>query len=179
MRVITGTAKNGKLDAPIGKNTRPTAERVKEAIFSIIHFDLPESIVLDLFAGSGQLGIEALSRGAKSCVFIDKDKQSNDVITKNVERYKFNSISKIVNGDVISYLKSTSDKYNIVLIDPPYDFDGAAGLLELVGQKLLDDATVIYECARTREFDDSYGVLKKYREYAHGTTKLVVFKNSI
>ena len=88
MRVITGTARGTRLEAPEGLATRPTSDMAKEAMFSILHFELAEAVVLDLFAGSGQLGIEALSRGAKQCVFVDRERAAQEVIRRNLAAAK-------------------------------------------------------------------------------------------
>ena len=178
MRVITGLAKGMRLNAPKGMNTRPTSEKVKEAVFSIIHFDLPGARVLDLFSGSGQMGIEAISRGAKSCVFVDVDKSSVEVITGNIKTVKFESFSKVVNADVHRYISSSSDKYDIVIIDPPYEYENHSILLLDLARLLGDNGIVVYESSKNVDFEDCIGDLKKQKEYGHGITKIVVYKKT-
>lgn len=120
MRVITGTARGVTLKTPEGMQTRPTTDRVKEAMFSILHFDLPGAAVLDLFGGTGQLGIEALSRGAKSAVFVDQRREACALIRENLRRTRLEGNARVVCADYMQYLKKCGDKYNIILLDPPY-----------------------------------------------------------
>ena len=109
MRVITGIARGCRLETLPGETTRPTAERVKEGLFSAIQFDLPGRRILDLFAGCGQLGIEALSRGAASCVFVDRNKAATDIIKRNVQAAKLADKVQILTTDALAYIARTSD----------------------------------------------------------------------
>ena len=120
MRVITGKARGIQLKTPEGMQTRPTADRVKEALFSIIHFDVPGARVLDLFGGTGQLGIEALSRGAESAVFVDAREESCRLIRENLKRTKLEKDAKVIRSDYLDYLNRCREQYNIILLDPPY-----------------------------------------------------------
>ena len=125
MRVITGSARGRILKELQGMETRPTTGKVKESIFSIIQFDIEGRRVLDLFAGTGQLGIEALSRGARQCVFIDQRADAVKLIRENVEVCGLTDRAVIRSGDAMAYLKS-GEKFDIIFLDPPY----ASGLLE-------------------------------------------------
>lgn len=118
MRVISGTAKGIPLKTPAGDLTRPTTDRVKEALFSILQFDLPGSKVLDLFGGTGQLGIEAMSRGADEVVFVDARADACRLIKENLNRTKFKA--KVIQSDYLEYLRSSKEKFNIIILDPPY-----------------------------------------------------------
>ena len=120
MRVITGTARGRVLRTLEGEDVRPTTDRVKEAVFSIIQFEIEGRRVLDLFAGSGQLGIEALSRGAASATFVDMSKDSLSTVKYNLEHTKLGDNAKVVQTDALSFLKLTKDKFDIVFLDPPY-----------------------------------------------------------
>lgn len=120
MRVITGRARGVVLKTPDGMDTRPTADRVKEAMFSIIQFDIPGARVLDLFAGTGQLGIEALSRDAKSAVFVDQRQEACRLIRENLMRTKLESDARIICSDYIDFLKKCTESFDIILLDPPY-----------------------------------------------------------
>ena len=117
MRVITGSAKGRKLFEPKDSSVRPTTDMVKEAIYSIIQFDVPGRRVLDLFAGTGQLGIEAMSRGARECVFVDNSPASVALVRKNLAHCGMEAA--VVRSDAISYLRHAG-KFDLILIDPPY-----------------------------------------------------------
>lgn len=134
MRVITGTARGRVLRTLEGEDVRPTTDRVKEAVFSIIQFEIEGRRVLDLFAGSGQLGIEALSRGAASATFVDMSKDSLSAVKYNLEHTKLGDNAKVVQTDALSFLKLTKDKFDIVFLDPPY-----ASSLVVDSMKLLSD----------------------------------------
>lgn len=120
MRVIAGRAKGTALKTPEGSLTRPTAERVKEALFNILQFELPDARVLDLFGGTGQLGIEALSRGAQSAVFVDARKQACALIRENLSRTRFTDAGLVVCSDYLRYLQHCAQRFDIILLDPPY-----------------------------------------------------------
>ena len=120
MRVITGKARGIQLKTPEGMLTRPTADRVKEALFSIINFDIPGAHVLDLFGGTGQLGIEALSRGASSAVFVDAREESCKLIRENLKRTKLEQNAKVIRSDYLDYLGRCREEYDIIFLDPPY-----------------------------------------------------------
>ena len=120
MRVITGKARGIQLKTPEGMLTRPTADRVKEALFSIIQFDIPGAKVLDLFGGTGQLGIEALSRGATSAVFVDAREESCKLIRENLKRTKLEQESRVIRSDYLDYLSRCREQYDIIFLDPPY-----------------------------------------------------------
>lgn len=149
MHIITGSARGVKLETLKGDQTRPTSERAKEAIFSMLQFELEGRRVLDLFAGSGQMGLEALSRGAVGAVMADKAKDAVAIIQKNAQKTKLAQRAKIVNAEALSYLARCADgPFHLVFLDPPY----AAGLLPPVLRALLDKnlltagATVVAEC---------------------------------
>ncbi len=121
MRVISGSARGRKLIAPDGFDTRPTTDRVKESIFNIISLSLPADSVLDLFSGSGALGIEALSRGSGKAVFVEKNKSAFEVTKKNIELARVSDRAGIVSDDALSFLDKTADKFDIIFLDPPYN----------------------------------------------------------
>jgi 16S rRNA (guanine(966)-N(2))-methyltransferase RsmD len=126
MRVITGSARGRRLKELEGMETRPTTDRVKEGMFSILQFDIEGRRVLDLFAGTGQLGIECLSRGAASAVFVDRRSDAVKLIRENLRVTELEDRARVVSGDSMEYLKSLREKFDLILLDPPY----AAGLLE-------------------------------------------------
>ena len=121
MRIITGKAKGIVLKTPEGDATRPTADRVKEAVFSMLQFDIEDRNVLDLFAGSGQMGLEALSRGAKSATFVDKSKYAIKFIKENAEKSKLIDGATIIQSDYLEFLKrNIGTRFDIIFLDPPY-----------------------------------------------------------
>lgn len=120
MRVITGTARGRVLKELEGLETRPTTGKVKESLFSIIQFDIEGRRVLDLFAGTGQLGIEALSRGAKSAVFVDAREDACKLIRENLKRTRLQEDARVVRSDYLDYLSRCREQYDIIFLDPPY-----------------------------------------------------------
>lgn len=136
MRIITGSARGVRLASLEGEATRPTAERVKEAIFSSIQFDIEGRAVLDLFAGSGQLGLEALSRGASSAMFVDASADAMAIVKTNAKKTGFFDRSRFLISDYRSYLRKASgrDGYHLIFLDPPY----AQNLVPDALQRILD-----------------------------------------
>ena len=120
MRVITGKARGIQLKTPQGMLTRPTADRVKEALFSIIRFDVAGARVLDLFGGTGQLGIEALSQGAERAVFVDAREDACALIRENLKKTHLEAQAQVIRGDYKRYLLSCREKFRILFLDPPY-----------------------------------------------------------
>ncbi len=149
MRIITGIARGIKLETLEGNDTRPTAERVKESVFSMLQFEIENRKVLDLFAGSGQMGLEALSRGASSCTFIEKNLDAMEVVKKNAKKTRLSEKCKIVNVDYKDYLRGAKgrEKFDIVILDPPYSMKILPELLDsLVKYDLLNtNAKVVCE----------------------------------
>ncbi len=176
MIVITGTARGCVLKELEGLETRPTTGKVKESMFSIIQFDIEGRRVLDLFAGTGQLGIEALSRGAAECVFVDRRADAVKLIRENVALCKLEDRAKIRQGEALPYLRS-GEKFDIVFLDPPY----ASGLL---AQALTDIAAfdicrahgiIIAESAADTVLPAMPSPYALYREYRYGKIKLTVY----
>ena len=126
MRVITGTARGRRLKELTGLETRPTTDRVKEGMFSALQFDIEGRRVLDLFAGTGQLGIEALSRGAASATFVDRRDDAIRLIRDNLKATELTDRARVIAGDSMEYLDKIREKFDIIFLDPPYE----AGLLE-------------------------------------------------
>lgn len=153
MRVITGTAKGTKLQTPEGQTTRPTSERAKEALFSMIQFEIEGRRVLDLFAGSGQLGIEALSRGALSATFIDSSKAAIQAVRANLKKTEFDN-AVVYAGDALAFLRGgATGKYDLVFLDPPYALGLVPQALELLCKKqlLLPGALLLCETGASED----------------------------
>ena len=147
MRVIAGTAKGTKLSSIDDLSTRPTLDRVKEPLFSIIQNNIEQANVLDLFAGSGALGIEALSRGSKHCTFCDKSYKSIQMLKENIKKTRMEEKSTILNVDYKKCLNNQKEKYDIIFIDPPYKFNIAVDSIKrIVNLELLaKDGIIIIE----------------------------------
>lgn len=179
MRVISGECKGRKLKTLPGMHTRPTSEKVKEAMFSILQFELEGRAVLDLFAGTGQLGIEALSRGAAKCVFIENDRSAMEIVRANIAACKLEDRAVAVMSDYDSYLKRTADKFDIILVDPPY----AAGCIDKLLRRVSEFDTlnlngiIVIESEADTVIRETYK-LSRGKEYFYGRTKLSVFHNS-
>ena len=153
MRIITGTARGTKLLSPEGTATRPTSERAKEAVFSVLAFDVPGRRVLDLFAGSGQLALEALSRGAESAVLVDSAASAIDVIRKNVVKTHMEQRASVVRMDCLSYLKSakTDEPFDLIFIDPPYIKRLVPDMLTMILERGLATKNAIFVCESEEE----------------------------
>lgn len=179
MRVITGTARGRALKTLDGLHTRPTAGKVKEAMFSILHFDLEGRRVLDLFAGSGQLGIEALSRGAWECVFVDNDRSAIAVVRDNVKKCGFEAQSQVIQGDYAGYLKR-GEKFDIILVDPPYADKLWKRTLEIAARfdTLNFGGIIVVESEADDALPERVGTLVRGRVYGYGRTKLTVYTRS-
>lgn len=176
MRVITGIAKGCRLETLEGQDTRPTADRVKEGIFSAINFEIEGRRVLDLFAGSGQMGIEALSRGAQSCVFVDRSRQAAEVVRRNLRAAKLESGAEVLCRDSLEYLTHTDGKFDLVFLDPPY----AAGLLvpclEALSGKVAAGGTVVCESDRETDMPEAAGTFTLARSYRYGRVVVRLYR---
>jgi len=170
MRIISGQFRGRKLKTLEGMNTRPTADRVKESLFNILNSKVYDSKVLDLFAGSGALGLEALSRGAESCVFVDSSKEAINIIKENIKLCKIEEKSKVINKDYLEVLKSTNEKFDIIFVDPPYSKGIEIRVLENVKNILSDKGIVIIETDQTDITPEEINGLVKYDSRKYGRT---------
>lgn len=157
MRIISGTARGTKLYTLEGQTTRPTLDRVKESLFNIIQNEIPNSIFLDLFSGSGAIGLEAASRGAKKVILCDKSKDAIKIINKNIEKTHLSEKVELYNLDYELLLKiKVKEKLDIVYIDPPYDSDFVIKSIKcIIEQKLMHENSIIII-----ETDDEQRILK-------------------
>ena len=177
MRVITGIARGRKLLTVEGTDlVRPTAEKVKEAIFSAIQFDIEGRRVLDLFAGSGQLGIEALSRGAQSAVFVDSSKTSLAAVAKNLEATGLSENAEVVYSDYSAYLTRSNKTFDIVFLDPPYKAGILTDAVIKVSNHLSDYGIVFCEHPTGNSMPDEIVGLKINRTYKFGSVSVTMYK---
>ena len=180
MRVITGSARGVRLKTPDGLKTRPTADRVKEALFSVIQFEVQGARFLDLFAGTGQMGIEALSRGAKSAVFVDEWKNACNLVRENLQLTKLAKKAKVVNLDYLSYLKTCRETFDIVFLDPPYAEIFLENALNKISEIdiLSDRGIIICERSADKQLDLEIPGLKRCKDYKYGNTWVTVFRKA-
>ena len=178
MRVIAGSAKGKVLKTPEGMHTRPTADRVKEALFSIIQFDLPGASVLDLFGGTGQLGIEALSRGAKRAVFVDAREDACQLIKENLKRAKLESDASVVRCDYMQYLNRCKDRFDIILLDPPYAEVFLENSLKVITEIdiLQSGGIIIAERPLGKDLPYDFPGFTRSKDYKYGQILLTLYR---
>jgi 16S rRNA (guanine(966)-N(2))-methyltransferase RsmD len=176
MRVITGSCRGKKLKTMEGLDTRPTTDMVKEAVFSAVQFDVPGARILDLFAGSGQLGIEALSRGASHCVFVDSNPSALAIVRENVSSCGFNSASRILGMDSLEYLKVAKKAIDIAFLDPPYGKGLIEKALPSLENILSENGIAVCEHERELTLPDEFGRLKVHKRYKYGKISVTIYK---
>lgn len=174
MRVITGTARGRRLKTPENSDIRPTTDNVKESVFNIIQFDIEGRRVLDLFAGTGQLGIECLSRGAAEAVFIDDSREAVRIVKDNLKACGFSA--PVLQQDALSYLGSCG-RFDLIFVDPPYDANLYEPVLETINSVdiLSDGGIILCESRRERYMPDMKAPYLKRRDYNYGRVKLTVY----
>ena len=170
MRIISGQFKGRKLKTLEGMNTRPTADRVKESLFNILGARIYDAKILDLFAGSGSLGLECLSRGATSCVFVDSSKEAINIVKENVKLCRQEENSKFINKDYIEAMNSLNDKYDIIFVDPPYSKGIEILVLEKARDILAKNGIIIVETDQGDIPPDEINELVKYDSRKYGRT---------
>lgn len=178
MRVITGKAKGITLATPDGMLTRPTSDRVKEALFSIIQFDLAGARVLDLFGGTGQLGIEALSRGANSAVFVDSREPACRLIRENLRRTNMGHVAKVVRCDYLDYLMRCNETFDIVILDPPYAEVFLENALKTLTEIdiLQSGGIIITERPLGKDLPWDFEGFTRSRDYKYGKTLITLYR---
>lgn len=185
MRIITGKAKGVRLKTLEGEATRPTAERVKEAVFSMIQFDIEGRTVLDLFAGSGQMALEALSRGAAKATFVDKSAEAVAIIKENAVKTKLLENCEIYRSDYLDFIRRFSGKqYDLVILDPPYALKMYAPALRgmLAANMLKPTTLIICESGAEQVFDGDAALEAKFKiekQTRYSKTFITVFKPEI
>lgn len=180
MRVITGKARGVQLKTPDGMTTRPTSDRVKEALFSIIQFEIPTASVLDLFGGTGQLGIEALSRGAKRAVFVDAGEPACRLIRENLRRTRLESEASVVRADYMDYLKRCREKFDIIFLDPPYAEVFLENALKCIGEIdiLRSGGIIVTERPVGKELPWEMDGFSRSKDYKYGNTVLTIYRKN-
>ena len=178
MRVITGKARGVQLKTPEGLTTRPTTDRVKEALFSIIQFEIPGARVLDLFGGTGQLGIEALSRGAKSATFVDAGEPACRLIKENLRRTKMEADGKVVRSDYLDYLKRCREEYDIIFLDPPYAEVFLENSLKQIAEIdiLRSGGIIVAERPLGKDLPWEFEGFTRSKDYKYGKTLLTIYR---
>ncbi|MDE6691063.1 MAG: 16S rRNA (guanine(966)-N(2))-methyltransferase RsmD [Clostridia bacterium] len=178
MRIIGGRHRGRKLADFKGSDIRPTADRVKESLFNILSAKVAGASVLDLFCGSGNLGLESISRGAAKAHFNDLSKDSLAVLKKNLAAVGEQDKCRITNLDYLACLSCAGDRYDLIFIDPPYAKEFGVPALETISKRglLTEDGIAVYE--RDRAFEGKVDGLEQYDERKYGKTYLTFFKRS-
>ena len=179
MRVISGILKGRIIKGYDIDGTRPTMDRVKESIFSIIQNYIDESVCLDLFAGSGNLGIECISNGANKCYFVDNNKIAINTIKENINSFKIESKSIVIKDDynnALNYFKTNGIKFDLVFLDPPYRFNYINNILNyLVKNDMLNNGGLVI-CEFENDIVKEIEELAVYKEKKYGSKKVIIFK---
>ena len=177
MRIITGQARGRRLQTLPGEDTRPTAERVKEALFSALQFEIEGRRILDLFAGSGQLGIEALSRGAQGGVFVDRNPEAVEIIRQNLKAAGLTANTQVLCQDAASYLTRHGARFDIAFLDPPY----ASGLLEPMLERVVPfmnkGGVIVCESDEKVQLPEQAGEFCLDRTYRYGKTLIRLYRH--
>jgi 16S rRNA (guanine(966)-N(2))-methyltransferase RsmD len=177
MRIITGAFRGRRLASPKDLSVRPTSDKVKEAIFSMISQDIDQSIVLDLFAGTGSLGLEALSRGAKHCYFIDSDRESVKLIKSNIEHCKADNQSTLFVGDFKYAMSKIKEPIDLAFLDPPYESKILDEALIKVGEIgfMAPGGLVVTEHGPKKIMPETIGSLEKIKEKKYGHVHVTLY----
>jgi 16S rRNA (guanine966-N2)-methyltransferase len=177
MRITGGIGRGRKLKVPAGSKVRPTSDKVKQALFNILGERVPGSVFLDLFAGTGGIGLEALSRGAGQVVFVDGSRESLSVIKQNIEALELTDLAQVIAAKAESFLKRPSGPYDIIVLDPPYKMELAPllGLIALAGI-LKPRGIVVAEHFKKQSSPERAGELELFREAVYGDTVLAFYR---
>lgn len=178
MRVIAGTARSIQLKSREGLTTRPTGDRVKEAMFNVIQFEIEGRRVLDLFGGSGQLAIEALSRGASWADIVDQSRQAADIIRENLERTRLEGKARVYVADYMDYLHRCKERYDLIFLDPPYAEKFLENAIKHISEIDILKTGGIIVCERPlgKILEAEDPSLHRSKEYRYGKTVITVFR---
>ena len=177
MRVITGKARGRMLETLKGDDVRPTTDKVKEAIFSAVQFELEGRHFLDLFAGSGQMGIEALSRGASTATFIDRSKLATRVIERNLSVTNLKQFANVRTMDSVDFIKSTTEEFDIIFVDPPYNKGIIQEVMPLCAQRMKKTGVIICESPLNDEILQKYYNFTLDRQRTYGKIKVSIYRH--
>ena len=180
MRIITGSARGRKLKEPKGMDTRPTTDKVKEGLFNIIQFELEGRRVLDLFAGTGQLGLEALSRGAEHCTFVDQRREAAALVKENVKLCRFEGQARVVQGESQAFLRACGEKFDVIFLDPPYQTNLLEQCIEKITRFdiLREHGIIVCESGTEWTIPPLEPPYEAGREYRYGQIKLTVCRRA-
>ena len=181
MRVITGTARGRKLKELKGMETRPTTDRVKEAIFSIVQFEIEGRRVLDLCAGTGQMGIEALSRGAAHCTFVDVRRDAVQLIRDNLNHTALSDRSEVHQADYLAYLSRNQEKFDVIFLDPPYEGEILNKALQVITSidKVSENGIIICENGSNLDWPAVPAPYGLQKEYQYGKIRVAVYRRGL
>lgn len=177
MRVIAGSCKGRKLQTLEGMDVRPTTDKVKEAVFSAVQFDLYGASVLDLFSGSGQMGIEALSRGAEQAVFVDISSRSLNVTRSNISALGLEDKAMCYQADGRDFLKTDRKRYHIAFLDPPYGKGIIEEVLPLMSKRIVSGGKVVCEHEKDLVLPDEAGSFTVKKRYHYGKISVTIYIN--
>lgn len=177
MRVVGGSAKGHRLQAPRGTDTRPTSDKVRESIFNLVRSEFVDGAVLDLFAGTGALGIEALSRGAERAILVERRSAACEVIRRNLAHTKFESRARVLCKPVERALPELDEPFSLILADPPYAYPGIHDIMTMIGgaRVIGDDSIVVLEHSPRFAVVECYARLEFLRQKVYGDTAVSIF----
>lgn len=176
MRIITGSARGRRLSAPDGTDVRPTAEVTKEAVFSAIHFEVEGARMLDLFAGTGQMGLEALSRGARSVTFVENGQPSLQALRGNIAACGFEDQCKVVAMDALRFLEIGGQEYDIVFLDPPYNQGLAQAAVLLAAGQTAPGGVILCETDRHEQMPEEVGAFRLMKTRRYGKAMIHTYR---
>ena len=181
MRGISGAARGRRLKELPGLDTRPTTDKVKESVFNIIQFDIEGRRVLDLFGGTGQMGIEALSRGAEHAVFVDLSPAAAGIIRQNLSATGFTGAARVVRSDWRAFLSGCREKFDLIFLDPPYRADTLENALETIAgiDILTQHGIIVCESPLEKELPNLAAPYEKGREYRYGKIKITLYRRTV
>lgn len=182
LRVISGKYRSRQLKPVKIDTTRPTTDKNKEVLFNTIGQFFDGGTMVDLFSGSGALGIEAYSRGFSYCEFVETNPKALKIINENIASLKIDSVDcRVIKMDVFQFLKTTSNYYDLIIADPPYKLNRYEEMLDIISTRHLlnDGGIIVLESENTYELPDSLNELKKYKEKILGFSKFTLYKKEI